>query len=264
MIHPGLCSLTLPSLSPEQIISLCNDTGLTHIEWWGKDHVPKGNLTTAATVARLIREAGLFISSYGSYYHSGVSDAQGLAFTDVLKTAVALEAPAIRIWVGGKSSAKHSQSERKSVINDTLRAADLAAAEGIHLITEYHGNTLTDDDKSTAEFFKECEHPNVFSGWQPRTGVSTSENINGLNQVIARLASLHVFHWELDEDGKNIRLPLSAGKDCWIEYLHLASSENRNIPALMEFTCDNSIEQFQADAKVLTGLLEEINAKAEG
>ena len=56
MIHPGLCSISLSHISALEVIGLCQETGLTHIEWWGRDqgHVPPGDIITAQSVGLLL------------------------------------------------------------------------------------------------------------------------------------------------------------------------------------------------------------------
>ena len=150
MIYPGVCSLTLGQLSPAEVVTLCKETGLTHVEWWGRDngHVPMGDVATAASVGEMTREAGLTIPTYGSYYCVGESEAEGLAFDAVLKTAIALGAPAIRVWAGTKGTDTVTPEQRRAVIDDSLRIAELCAEQGITAVFEYHQGTLTDSNAS--------------------------------------------------------------------------------------------------------------------
>jgi hypothetical protein len=50
----------------------------------------------AAKVKALSQSAGLEVTSYGSYNRAGVSGAEGLSFSSVLDTAIALGALTIR------------------------------------------------------------------------------------------------------------------------------------------------------------------------
>jgi len=104
MIHSGLVSITFRSLSPLEIIELVLKAGLKGIEWGADVHVPHGDLKRAREVRKLTADAGLSVAACGSYYRVGVSEAQGLAFENVLETAVALKAPTVRVWAGDKGS----------------------------------------------------------------------------------------------------------------------------------------------------------------
>jgi 3-dehydroshikimate dehydratase len=255
MIYSGLCSLTLARLQPAEIIALCGEEGLTHIEWWGKDHVPMGDTATAATVRELTHEAGLQISSYGSYYCVGESEAQGLAFDNVLETTLALNAPAIRVWAGSKGSEVCCEAEKDSVIAETLRIAERCREAGVDLIFEYHAGTLTDSNESAVAFAAAVMHPAVRFGWQCRTGASMIENAEGLRGMLPRLATMHVFNWSKGADGAFVRYPLCEGVDEWKRHFDMVSETGRKHIALLEFVRENSVEQFKEDARVLRELV---------
>ncbi len=255
MIHPGLCSLTLPTLQPAEIAELCKRSGLTHIEWWGKAHVPMGDVATATAVGRITRQAGLRISTYGSYYRAGGSEAEGLPFGDVLQTAIALGAPAIRVWAGTCGSATCSRQQRDAVIADTFRIAELCAKHDIGIVFEYHGNTLTDSNASAVAFAGAVRHAAVSFGWQSRGCAGLSENVEGLRGMLPRLATLHVHNCSRGSDGKFVRRPLAEGVDDWRRYLQEAATTGRNHVALLEFVLDDTVEQFSEDAHTLRGLV---------
>ena len=97
-IRPGLCSVTLRPLAPEAVVRVAADAGLAGIEWGGDIHVPPGDAATARRVARLTADAGLIVSSYGSYYRVG-GDKPG-ELQPILDTAAELGAPVVRVWAG--------------------------------------------------------------------------------------------------------------------------------------------------------------------
>ena len=90
-----------------------------------KDHVPHGDRKAASRVRTLAVDAGLEISSYGSYYWVGVSEGEGLPFRSVLDRAVALGAPTIRVWAGTQDYGESEPEFIEGVITDTNRIADL-------------------------------------------------------------------------------------------------------------------------------------------
>lgn len=256
MIHPGLCSLTLGHLPPAEVVALCKETGLTHIEWWGRDngHIPMGDVDTAKSVGDMTREAGLTIPTYGSYYRVGESEAQGRAFDAVLKTAVALGAPAIRVWAGTKGTDVITPTQRKAVIDDAMRIGDLCADRGITVVFEYHQGTLTDSNTSAVALAEALPDPGIAFGWQARTGVPVSENVAGLQGLLPRLGTLHVFNWTKDGAGNYLRHPLDEAMDEWRGYFDLVAGTGRDHAALLEFVEHNSVEQFKADAETLRTL----------
>ncbi|MFA6659176.1 MAG: sugar phosphate isomerase/epimerase [Victivallaceae bacterium] len=257
MIHLGTCSITLAELTPPQVIDCCKKAGLAGIEWWGKQHVPHGDIATAEYVGKLTREAGLSTCSYGSYYRAGISENEGLHFSKICETAVALGVPAIRVWAGDRGPDEADSAYFQAVVDDLLRIADIAEKSDVVITIEYHGGTLTDTHVSVGELLKRADHPGVMFSWQPPIGLSEEECLCGLNAVLPRLGTIHVFHWSVKKsaDFGVIRHPLIAGSKLWRRYLDMAASSGREHWALLEFVKDNDPGQFIEDAAVLHDLI---------
>ncbi|MFZ2654423.1 MAG: TIM barrel protein [Victivallales bacterium] len=255
MIRPGICSLTLAKKNVSEVIAIAKSAGLDGIEWWGKDHVPHGDTAIAAKVRILTCSAGLEVSSYGSYYRAGVSESEGLDFSSVLDTAIALGAPTIRIWAGNRNYADADESFISQVISDAMRIADMAAKAGLTVTFEFHGGTLTDTSDNAIKFASMVEHPAVFFSWQPPHGFSTAHCLSGLEGLLPRLSTIHVFHWTLSGEGGHVRHPLASGIDRWEKYVDAIRTTGLNHFALLEFVKDDSPEQVIKDAVTLRKLL---------
>jgi sugar phosphate isomerase/epimerase len=270
MIKSGICSVTLAKKSVSEVIAIVKKAGLEGIEWWGKDHVPHGDIATAVKVKTLTEEAGLKVSSYGSYYQSGVSEAEDLSFQSVLDTAVALGAPTIRIWAGNCDYGKADETLVEKVVSDTMRIADMAAKAGLTITFEFHGGTLTDNNDNAIKFASLVEHPAIFFSWQAPHGYTTEHCLEGLNGLLPRLSTIHVYHWTIGSYEKNTvsetirplkypedfhRHPLSDVADRWREYFKAVNSTGRDHFALLEFVKDDSPEQVIEDGKTLRKLL---------
>jgi sugar phosphate isomerase/epimerase len=207
----------------------------------------------AREVGEKTRSAGLEVAAYGSYYRAGHSEGEGLAFADVLASAKELGAPTVRIWAGRAGSAQIDSNGRQSVVDDSRRVAGLAAAEGITVSFEYHGNTLTDTNDSAALLLDEVGHPNIRTFWQPPNGKDHAYHLGGLSRCLesGKLTSVHVFqHWP----GKE-RLPLEDGVGPWREFI-----AKLRRPAGLHFLCleffkDDDPAQFLEDAATLRSLL---------
>ncbi len=254
---PGLVSVTFRQLDPPAITELVRKAGLQAIEWGGDLHVPPGDTARAREVARLTSDAGLRSACYGSYYRLGVSECEGLAFGQVLETAVELGAPSIRVWAGNTASAEISEADRQAVTADASRCTELAAGAGIKLALEYHAHTLTDCDASAIRLLEEAPHPNLYSLWQPIISETRENNLTALRHLLPRLLNLHVFHWSKPDD-KIIRHPLAEGEANWTDYLELAHSPDRERFCLMEFVPGDDPQQFMRDAATLRGLLSRV------
>ena len=247
MIKSGLVSVTFRQLAPAAIVDLACQAKIAGIEWGGDIHVPHGDLKTAEAVARLTRAAGLAVAAYGSYYKVGHSEAEGLAFANVLATAKVLGAPVIRVWAGNQGAAQADAAYREKIRQDARRLAELAAAAGLTVAFEYHSHSLTDTAASTRELLEAVQHPALKTCWQP-LGADAESCRESLRTVLPRLANLHVYHWNT---ATGTRLPLKDGADAWRQYLDLAGPTDGERYALLEFVRDDSPAAFLEDAQTL-------------
>jgi 3-dehydroshikimate dehydratase len=254
-IFPGLVSITFRQLSVAGVIDLASRAGLSGIEWGGDLHVPHGNLEEASRVSALTQEAGLQVAAYGSYYRVGNSENDGLSFDHVLQTALALEAPLIRVWAGIQGSRQAESSYRQWVTEEFRRIAGLAGGYGIKVACEYHGGTLTDENNSAVQLMREVDHPNFYSLWQPLNGFGLAVCQESLEGIFPWMSNVHVFHWWPDQTK---RLPLAEGKDRWLPYLKRVAEKEGDRFALLEFVAGDDPEALLRDAATLKNWLAEI------
>lgn len=228
---PGLVSVTFRRLAVAEIVELVSRAGLRAVEWGGDVHVP--DPAAARETAARCADAGIEVAAYGSYYRAGA----GAPFDDVLRTAVALGAPRVRIWAGSVGSA--AEPDRRAVVDDIARVAALAATEGVTVCLEYHANTLTDTLESTVDILESV--PSVRPYWQPPIGVSAADALVAVETL--RPVTAHVFTWS----DTGVRLPLAAGEALWLPVL----STFDNGYALLEFVRDDDPAAFAEDAATL-------------
>lgn len=269
MIIPGLTTVTTRHLSVAETVNIASENGLQGIEWEGIKHVIPGELKAADEARRLCESKQIAIPSYGSYYRVGVSEAAGMPFTSVVETARALGAPAIRIWAGERDYDKSSSDSIESIINETLRIADLAAENGLKLIFEFHGDSLTNTTENAIKFSKRVAHQAVSFSWQPPHAVTQTECEQSLTALLPLLNTLHVFHWDMgDYPGRGytrerfieervhwVRHPLREGTRRWQSYFEIAGATGKDHWALLEFVKDESKQQLKEDAATLKELI---------
>lgn len=251
----GLVSVTFRSLSVPDIIDLAVEARLDVLEWGGDIHVPAGDIAHARDVRRWTEDAGLYCAAYGSYYRLGQGEATGTAFEPIVETAVALGAPTIRVWTGTKGSDETTAVERKAIVEDARRCADLAWARGVTVSLEYHGGTLTDRRESVRSLMEEVSAPGLEFLWQPTNEAPEEECVERLIEVLPRLRHVHVFHWWPSAAD---RRPLVEGEACWKQYLQVLRKKGTPVPCLLEFVRDDSPEQFLQDAATLRRWLAEL------
>jgi sugar phosphate isomerase/epimerase len=247
MLQSGLVSITFRELSPAEIIALVGEAELTGIEWGGDVHVPHGDLEAARLVGQMTRDAGLAVAAYGSYYRVGLE--APVPFEVVLETALALEAPLIRVWAGRQGSAEADDAYRSQVVDDSRRIAELAAAEGVLVAYEYHNNTLTDTVESAVRLLEAVGHSNMRTYWQP-VGSTTEARLTSLQAVLPWLTNVHV-----QQTSGGIREMLREGEADWPRYLEVVAGTTRDHYILIEFVKEDQRANLLEDARTLRGWL---------
>ena len=220
--------------------------GVEGIEWGADVHVPPGDVVSAESIAKHTRDAGLAMPSYGSYYVLGGKEGQA-PFDAVLDSALALGCRIIRVWPGHGASADAGEADRRRIADDGQRVAGLAAAHGLKIATEWHGNSLTDCAVSAQALFDAVAHPGFGTYWQPPQGMPVDDCLLDMETALPRLLGLHVFAWDTQT---RARLPLAEGHEVWQRCLAKAAAAG-GVFAMLEFVRENSPEQFLADAAVL-------------
>ncbi|MGW0583559.1 sugar phosphate isomerase/epimerase family protein, partial [Streptomyces sp. NPDC002920] len=201
---------------------------------------------TAARVRDATEAAGLAVASYGSYYRAGHTDPA--EFEPVLRSAVRLGAPRIRIWAGATGTEATTPAQRSAVVADTRRAAELAAEAGIGLAYEFHRNTLTDGADRTLRLLEEVDRPDVHTYWQPPLDTPDAQALAGLDRLAGQVAAVHAFSWW----PATTRLPLDARADLW--RTALGRLRGRHLDVLLEFVPDNDENVLAREAGTLRAL----------
>lgn len=251
MIKSGVCSITFRDRTPEQIIALAVQAGLDGIEWGGDVHVPSTDLENAKRVGRLTRDAGLEVSSYGSYYFAFDKLGEPLAdFEPVIDATLALEAPVLRVWAGAFAIEK-TPGYFQTVAEQSHRMARVAERQGIKVAYEFHGNTFTETLEGTLELLHTADHDNLYTYWQPPNGSGLDQRLEQIAALKDRLLNLHVFQWDAATKPPYERRPLAEGADIWNACLAAADKPGTERYALLEYVRDDDPRQFLKDAATL-------------
>lgn len=245
MLIPGLVSVTFRKLSRTEIAGLMVKSGLSAIEWGGDVHVPSDaedfEMECALTEAMHFSSQGKFyIASYGSYYRCEGS------FDDDLNVAVSLDAPNIRVWAGKRGSADADDEYRAKVVRLIRKLCAKAKEHNMTVSTEFHNGTLTDHYESCVRLIHEVGMENFCTYWQPNQFRDEEYNLAALNAVLPWLSNVHVFTWA----GHN-KYPLIDGAEKWKRYIDILRTNGGSHHMLLEFVCDDTVEQFHRDAETL-------------
>lgn len=256
MIKSALCSVSFRSKTPDEIISLSAKAGLSAIEWASDAHVQQGDIALAKEVAAKTRDAGLEVSSYGSYYRL----ASNMDIVPFLESAKALGTDQIRIWAGGNPSTYHNFEQRNALIREAKEISRKAADYGITIATECHAHTITDTPQSLLSFMFEVNEPNFRTYWQALLQVPENEQLHALSTIYnsGKLTNLHVYYFKQFENAREQTL-LDEAYDIWLERFNLFKNDDTLRYAMLEFVRNGSDESLLADAKTLNALLNEVN-----
>lgn len=247
----GLCSVTFRDKKPEEIIGLVKSAGLEVIEWASDSHVPEDDFLNAEKISKMMDEANLKTSSYGTYYKLGTFS----NFENILRVAKIIGASTIRVWAGEESSINTSIEKREKIVEDAKRIGKLAEKEGINIGIEYHLNTLTDSPESAEQLMLEINLKNVLLYWQPAESLSVKERIESIPKLAPWIVNVHVFHWQ----DYNNRYPLEQGYEEWKQYIERIEKKSlQNINYLLEFVPgEDQVKGFRESSKTLKMLVEE-------
>lgn len=252
MLVPGLVSVTLRNLPPEQVLDIAARAGLRAIEWGGDVHVPPGDLDRAIRVRKETQRVGLVVSSYGSYYRLGSGEPAIPCFESVIRTARALGAPLVRVWAGAKGSAATSAKERAAIVAEARELLSMCQAARTGLAFEFHENTLTDSGASARLLLDEIGCSRLRTYWQPLDTEDLAERRISLAQMTPRLWAMHVRH----SSPSGERRPLVEGEEEWCGYIRMAAAAKGDVYMLLEFVRDNDSQQLALDARTLIRWIE--------
>lgn len=255
MLIPGLVSVTFRKLNVNQIAELMVKSKLTAIEWGGDVHIPEkeddsncDELDDALTkVAQFSEDGKFYIASYGSYCRC-----ENRNCNRTVEIARSINALNIRVWAGTRSSSDADDFYRGVVTENIRNICDLAKPYGITVSTEFHGGTLTDHYESAIRLINDVERENFFTYWQPNQFRDYEYNIASLRAVMPYLSNVHVFTWRGHD-----KFPLDYGENEWKSYIDIIKSSGGTHHMLLEFVCDDTVEQFYRDAETLRSWIDE-------
>lgn len=240
----GLCSVTFRKLPVPEIVALVRRAGLDAIEWGGDVHAsPTLAATELRSIAARTTEAGLRVSSYGSYFRMGETPDEAIG--PILEAAGHLGTRTVRIWAPKTPSAAARPEDWKKAVELGGKLAERAKAAGAVLATEFHRGFLADTAESAARLVREVNHPNFRSFYQVYAEPGRNPQAE-LETMLPVLCHVHVYHWQGAE-----RLPLADGRDTWAPLLGRLRIDPRPRTLLLEFVRQDSPDQFLSDAATL-------------
>ena len=191
----GLCSVTFRKKTAKEVVEIAKNAGIGFIEWGGDVHVK--TLDDAKKVKDLCSEAGIKISSYGSYFNSADYDEN--KWISVCEIAAAMGADSVRIWLGKKDSEKTSDSEYELLCESTAKMCDIAAAYGLLVCPECHGNTFNNNTDAFLRMSRKIQRDNFRTYFQSRYFRMTYD-LDRIDRTFELTENIHVSYRDLKRE----------------------------------------------------------------
>lgn len=278
LLKSGMCSITMRELDADDVVALAERAGLAGIEWGADGHVPPGDLDAAKSVARRCADAGVAVTSYGTYLGIAPFEDPDVPPDDlaaVLDSAETLGAPLIRVWTAFGTESDAPEADRAAVVATTRAITAAAARRGLGVALEFHPGTLTHTAAGARTVLDACAtegggDPALRTHWQPDPALTPAEALAELRLVTDSLAYLHVFAW--GPGGIAERYPLADGAELWRPALAIAgdapplafdlgpapAAQPVERYALLEYVADDDPEQLVTDAATLNAWIAQL------
>jgi len=249
MFKTGVVSVSFRQLSVDEVISYTKAAGLKAIEWGSDVHAPYTDEERIAYIAKAQADAGLYCSSYGTYFKLGVNDTEELR--GYIKAAKVLGTDILRLWCGSKNYSDMTDEERAFIVSESKKAAAIAEEAGVTLCMECHNKSFTNTLEGALDLMQSVDSPAFRMFWQPSTTAGFDANIRYAKEIAPYVYNIHVFYYE---EGK--KHPLADGAEEWKKYLACFDGD-KNL--LLEFMPDNSPDSLAREAATLNSIAECFN-----
>ncbi len=254
MIRLGLSSQALLTCDAKRIIAVAASSGVDAIEWAGEVHVPHDDLAVAEGAMMETLRAGLTIASYATLYRASGDGEAGLRIEALLRAAEVLQAPLVRVFLGGQGSAQLAGNARARLVDEARRLGDRAAVAGRTICLSFGRNTSLDRYSKALDLVSEIGHPFVRLAWEALPGVGCDEATAAL-EAAGSLVSLIVAR-NIEPDGAVGSL--ASEEEAWRRRL-LAFKRRESDPKMSSFIVIGAVREHEcASEGALPGLVEDV------
>jgi hypothetical protein len=211
MIRIGLSSQALLTRSTADIIAAARKCGAEAMEWAGGVHIPHGDPKAAEGVMIETLRAGLTTASYSAIYLHESDASPDARIDSIFKAADILQAPLVRIFLGGHSASRLDPERRAHLVAEARRLGDRAGLHGRTLCLSMSRHSSLDRYPDAIALAAEIDHPFVRLAWDALPGLKSDEASGALEDAGARVAMLVARHVEVD----GVAGSLAGEEDIW-------------------------------------------------
>lgn len=191
----GLCSVTFRKKTAEEIVKIARKAEVGYVEWGGDIHVK--TVEDAYRVKSLCDDAGIKISSYGSYFNS--ADYNKAEWISVCEIAKAMGASSVRIWLGRKDSEETNNIEYNLLLENTKKMCEIAADYDLIVCPECHDNTFNNNTDAFLLFKKVLKKENFRTYFQSRY-FRMEYDLDRIDRTFEFIENIHVSYRDLKKE----------------------------------------------------------------
>lgn len=174
------------------VVKAAKIAGAQYIEWGGDIHVK--SVEDARAAKKLCDEAGIKISSYGSYYTVGSKDKE--KWKEICETASAMSASSVRVWLGKKDSEKTDRSEYQQLLSDAGDICGVAEKYKLTVCPECHDGTYNNNTHAILKFKNDVCAENFKTYFQSRY-FNLDYDLNRIEKTFDIIENVHISYSEL-------------------------------------------------------------------
>lgn len=161
----GFTSTTLRNIRDiKRIVDIAKNAQADVIEWGGDIHIK--DTKNASLANKLCSDAGISVSSYGSYYRIGSCNTS--EWQNICEIASCLGAESVRVWLGKKNSEITSEEYYERILTDSQKICDIANDYSLIVSSECHDNTFNNNTDAFLRIKSEVERDNFKTYFQSR------------------------------------------------------------------------------------------------
>lgn len=210
----------------EKIVRIAVRSGAEIIEWGGDVHVK--SVEDARLVKKLCGDAGIEISSYGSYYRIGSNNSSERK--RVCEIASETGCSSVRVWLGSCGSESADSAEYAKLVSDARSVCAEAEKYGLKVCPECHDNTFNDNTDAFLNIYRDVGCENFGTYFQSRYR-RKDYDLDRIKRTASYLESVHISYSE--QTREQLLFPDRSYIDALIERL-IQSGFDGNL--LVEYT----------------------------
>lgn len=177
--------------SIEKIVKIASESGADCIEWGGDIHIK--DIPSAQKAKKLCDEAGIEISSYGSYYRVGSKKTD--EWKNICEIAHAMGADSIRVWLGHRDSEITDDGTYLQLVEDGKAICSVAQKYGLTVCPECHDNTFNNNTDAFLKIRTDISCDNFKTYFQSRYK-RMEYDLDRLERTIPHIESVHISYSE--------------------------------------------------------------------